>query len=182
MEQSEVIKKIEEEANKQFEIIKEVEKKKLYERLDNDKQMSKKVLDLINSHLLFKKVPDEFGKIEKYQLVTYEDFLNDYLKEPKSQWEKGIKFNSPPSLFSGVVKVNGISYYDMRLIINSFEEQINNKINMLRDLSDRLNGAQNDLKDILKNEVNIKKMCEEFKEYQRKIQEEIDVEGDLYDD
>lgn len=54
-------------------------------------------------------------------------FKNDYIKEPKNSWDKGIEFQIDSfneRVNKGIIKVNGERYYDIRYALNTYEKKV----------------------------------------------------------
>jgi len=95
------------------------------ERLEADKEVLKQAIDLVNSHTLYKIVDDGYGRT-KYQLVTEEMLKHDYINH-ENKYDRGIKFISADSskhYNTGRLKVNGVTYYDIRYALNNYERRI----------------------------------------------------------
>ena len=111
-------------AEKQFKEIESIKK-----RLDADKEIIKQAIELVQSHTLYK-IEDYRHYPRKYILATEEMLKEDYLKEPKYSWQRGIQFkagDSSKSWNTGILNVNGEIYYDIHFALENFERRINEK-------------------------------------------------------
>ena len=147
--------------------VKEIEKIK--ERLDADKETIKQAIELVNSHTLYKKDG------HRYVLATEEMLKKDYLSEPKNSWcDRGIKFLSYDSCANyntGVLKVNGETYYDIRYALNAYEKNIKSKEANINELVRRMSDIKDELEMIKKDYPSLKEAIIEWQEYQKKMAE-----------
>jgi chromosome segregation ATPase len=151
----------------QIEAKKKQELEKIEKQLNADREVIDKAIELIKTHTLYKKVDKNNHYI--YQLVTEEDLKNDYIKEPKLAWKKGIKFHR--DVFSekvnkGVLEVNGETYYDIRYALNNYEKQIYQITDSLRYLEKDIKEKQKDLELLNESFPTLKKAIEEWQKYE----------------
>lgn len=143
--------------------VKEIEAIK--KRLEQDKEVLKEAIALVNSHTLYKKV--EKGRY-KYVLATEEMLKADYLCEPKPYSYKGIKFHDDSERYNkGVMEVNGHKYYDIRWALDSYERTINDKEEQVLKLNSRIREIKEDLDALHKNFPTLKQAVMEWMEYQK---------------
>ena len=146
--------------------VKEIEAIK--KRLEQDKEVLKEAIALVNSHTLYKKVGDTRGGY-KYVLATEEMLKADYLGEPKAYSYKGIKFHYDSwteRYNKGIMEVNGHTYYDIRWALNNYERMINDKEKQVLNLNSRIQEIKGDLDDLHKNFPTLKQAVMEWIEYQ----------------
>lgn len=147
--------------------VKEIEAIK--KRLEQDKEVLKEAIALVNSHTLYKKVGDTRGRY-KYVLATEEMLKADYLGEPKAYSYKGIKFHYDSwkeRYDKGVMEVNGHTYYDIRWALNNYERMINDKENQVLNLNSKIREIKEDLDALHKNFPTLKQAVMEWMEYQK---------------
>ena len=152
--------------------VKEIEAIK--ERLEQDKEVLKEAIALVNSHTLYKKV-GETGCRYKYVLATEEMLKADYLGEPKKYSYKGIKFHYDSwkeRYDKGIMEVNGHVYYDIRWALNNYERMINDKEEQVLKLNSKIREIKEDLENLHKNFPTLKQAVMEWMEYQKTESEE----------
>lgn len=154
--------------------VKEIEAIK--KRLEQDKEVLKEAIALVNSHILYKKVGDTRGRY-KYVLATEEMLKADYLGEPKPYSYKGITFHYDSwteRYNKGVMEVNGHTYYDIRWALNNYERMINDKEKQLLNLNSKIREIKEDLDDLHNNFPTLKQTVMEWMEYQ-KVESEKEI-------
>jgi len=147
--------------------IKEIEAVKA--RLEQDKEVLKEAITLVNSHTLYKKV-EETRYRYKYVLATEEMLKADYLGEPKAYSYKGIKFHYDSwkeAYTKGIMEVNGHIYYDIRWALNNYEKMIHDKENQVLNLNSKIQEIKEDLDNLHKNFPTLKQAVMEWMEYQK---------------
>lgn len=152
--------------------VKEIEAIK--KRLEQDKEVLKEAIALVNSHTLYKKIVEPRGRY-KYVLATEEMLKADYLGEPKAYSYIGIKFHYDSwkeRYDKGVMEVNGHTYYDIRWALNNYERMINDKEKQVLNLNSKIREIKEDLDDLHKNFPSLKQAVMEWMEYQKTESEE----------
>jgi len=153
-------------AEKQY---KEIEAIK--QRLEQDKEILKEAIELVNSHTLYKRVDDgHYRGCYKYVLATEEMLKQDYLGEPIKFSRKGINFfhdSWKDRVNRGIMEVNGHTYYDIRYALISYEEAIKDKKDRINNLYKTIREYEDDLDDLKKNYPTLKQAIEEWMEYQK---------------
>lgn len=152
--------------------VKEIEAVK--QRLEQDKDTLKKAIELVNSHTLYKKEGDYRSRY-KYVLATEEMLKADYLGEPKPYSYKGIRFkydNQSERYDKGIMEVNGHTYYDIRWVLNNYEQMITEKENQVLSLNSKMREIKEDLEDLHNNFPTIKQAVMEWMEYQKEESED----------
>lgn len=152
--------------------VKEIEAIK--KRLEQDKEVLKEAIALVNSHTLYKKIGEPRDRY-KYVLATEEMLKADYLGEPKAYSYKGIKFHYDSweeRYDKGVMEVNGHTYYDIRWALNNYERMINDKEKQVLNLNSKIREIKEDLDDLHKNFPSLKQAVMEWMEYQKTESEE----------
>ena len=156
-------------AEKQYEEIKAIK-----ERLEQDKEVIVKAIQMVNEHTLYKRVRNEYGRSYKYVLATEEMLKEDYLKKPDNSWySKGIKFNNKDEYnkYSGVIlTVNGESYYDIRYALETYKETVEEKERKVNRLNESIRELQDDIANLYKEFPSLKKAIEEWQEYQKNVE------------
>ena len=153
-------------AEKQY---KEIEAIK--QRLEQDKEILKEAIELVNSHTLYKRVDDgHYRGNYKYVLATEEMLKQDYLGEPEKYGRKGINFHYDSwkeKVNRGIMEVNGHTYYDIRYALISYEETMKEKMARINNLNKTIREYEDDLDDLKKNYPTLKQAIEEWMEYQK---------------
>ena len=158
-------------AEKQYKEIQSVK-----ERLERDKENIVKAIELVKSHTLYKKILDKHYRSRyKYVLATEEMLKEDYLKQPDVYYEKGIQFvdRDISSVYNtGVLKVNGEVYYDIRFALQQYEEAVRKKTGEVERLNSQIRELQEDIADFKKNFPTLKQAIEEWQNYQKENYQE----------
>ena len=146
------------------------EKQRIAEVIDNELSDVKKAIEMVRSGLCYSKrkdVSDISGS--RYVFATEEMLINDYLSEPESRYTKrGILFNrdSQGNYYDHIFVVNGIYYYDMRYILNKYEEDVIKEAKRITRYNDQLNEMIREFERLLEERKNIKKMLTDWSERQ----------------
>lgn len=157
-------------AEKQYNEIKAVK-----ERLEQDREIIVKAIQMVNDHTLYKKVKNEYGYNYRYVLATEEMLKTDYLKQPDGWYSKGIKFNSKGDYnkYSGVIlTVNGETYYDIRYALEEYQESVREKEREVHRLNESIRKLQDKLSSLNKEFPSLKKAIEEWQEYKKNVEEQ----------
>jgi chromosome segregation ATPase len=99
----------------------------------------------------------------------------DYLKEPNGYYENGIRFfdgGNSRSYNTGVLKVNGEVYYDIRFALEQYEEAVRKKTDEVERLNSQIRELQEDIADMKKNFPTLKQAIEEWQKYQKENYQE----------
>lgn len=151
------------------------------ERLEADREVLKQAIELVNTHTLYKIVSDGYNRT-RYQLATEEMLKEDYLKEGKcSYYGRGIKFLDKDDIShynTGVLNVNGETYYDIRYALNQYEKRLRNKQDNLRSLNRQISDIEDDIKSLNEEFPSLKQAIAEWQEYQEKMKEKEEEEYD----
>jgi len=148
--------------------VKEIEAVK--RRLEQDKDDLKEAIELVNSHTLYKKEGD---CRYKYVLATEEMLKADYLGEPEPYSYEGIRFRDYNGRYNkGIMEVNGHNYYDIRWVLNDYEQMIKEKESQVLSLNSKIHELKEDLENLHNNFPTIKQAVMEWMEYQRAESEE----------
>lgn len=153
--------------------VKEIEKIKA--RLDQDKEVLKEAIALVNSHTLYKKINDGNSYRYKYILATEEMLKEDYLGEPKPYCTQGITFNYDcykEKYNKGIMEVNGHTYYDIRYALNNYERMVSEKENELLRLNSKIRELKDDLERLNVNFPTLKQAITEWMNYEMSESEE----------
>ena len=145
------------------------------ERLDQDKEILKQAIELVNSHTLYKKIEDShYRGTYKFVLATEEMLKEDYLGEPKAYCRKGIYFHKDcwkERINRGIMEVNGHTYYDVRYALNNYEEEIKDKKHRIDNLYSSIREYEDELKELHRNFPTLKQAVTEWMEYQKEQNE-----------
>lgn len=155
-------------AEKQYNEIKAVK-----ERLEQDREVIVKAIQMVNDHTLYKKVKNEYGYNYRYVLATEKMLKTDYLKQPNSWYPKGIKFNTKNEYnkYSGVIlTVNGEAYYDIRYALEEYQEAVREKEKQVNRLNESIRELQDKLSSLNREFPSLKQAIEEWQEYQKKME------------
>ena len=147
--------------------VKEIEEVK--QRLEADKKLLKKAIELVNSHTLYKRVETSRGRY-KYVLATEEMLKEDYLGKPTPYACEGINFyyDYQESRYNkGIMKVNGHTYYDIRFALNEYEELIEDKKRAILGLNKTMGDLEEDLRRLHENYPSLKQAVMEWMDYQK---------------
>lgn len=155
--------------------VKEIEK--LKERLDNDREIIKKAIELVESHTLYKKINVAYnGARYKYLLATPEMLKEDYLKEPEGFHKKGIYFyenwEKTRNYNTGILEVNGEKYYDIRYALQEYENSLKDKKARLDGLQRNINELTDDINRLKENFPTLKQAITEWQAYTAAKKEE----------
>ena len=146
--------------------VQEIEKVK--KMLEADRDVLKQAIELVNSHTLYKKV-ETYRYCHRYVLVTEDMLKADYLKESKYDWQHGIKFkkgDSSKSWNTGILEVNGETYYDIRFALNAYEKGIQAREFEIGRLQDKINELKKEIEQLNNDFPSLKEAIEEWMAYQ----------------
>ena len=149
------------------------------ERLEADREVLKQAIELVNTHTLYKIVSDDYNHT-RYQLATEEMLKEDYLKEG-IRYGKGIHFLDKDSIGhynTGVLRVNGETYYDIRYALNNYEKRLSDKQNNFLRLNRQISDIEDDIKRLNEEFPSLKQAITEWQEYQEKMKEKEEEEYD----
>lgn len=156
-----IISKIKEKAYDNVNKKLEEERQKTEEKINSELEEVEEVLKYINNKLLFKETGD--GWNYNYALVTEEIFFDDYTKEGKYSWQKGIKINHKrEKKYDPFILVNGESYYDIRYIIRNYQERFDCYNVRLQNLASSFREIEDRVEELKKKEPLIKRLIEEY--------------------
>lgn len=144
------------------------ELERIEKQIERDKEIISKAIELINTHTLYKKIGNNNHYV--YELVTEEMFKNDYIKEPKNSWNKGIKFrvdSFTERVNRGILEVNGETYYDIRYALNKYEKRVEKITDSLEYLKKEINKKKRELEQLNESFPTLKKAIEEWQKYER---------------
>lgn len=143
------------------------ELERIERQIEQDKEVISKAIELINTHTLYKKIGN--NNHYTYELATEEMFKNDYIKEPKNSWNKGVEFQRDifaEKVNKGVMRVNGETYYDIRYALNTYEKRVEEITDSLRYLKREINEKKRELKQLNENFPTLKKAIIEWQTYE----------------
>lgn len=136
------------------------EREKTENKIKYEIDVVEEILKYIQNKMLFK-----INDNGKYELVDEKMFFEDYNCEPKYDFQKGISIkHKREKKWDEFIKVNGNSYYDIRYIIRHYEERFNNLEERLYRLKYTFSEIEETAKELKKEEPNIKKLIEKYKE------------------
>ena len=143
------------------------EKQRVAEVIGNELSDVKKAVEMVRSGLCYSKRKGASGS--QYVFATEEMLINDYLSEPENRYtRRGISFNnnSPKKCYDHIFVVNGIYYYDMRYILNKYEEDVAKEAARITRYNDQLNEMIREFERLLEERKDIKKMLSDWSERQ----------------
>lgn len=152
--------------------VKEIEAIK--KRLDADREVLKKAIELVNTHTLYRKVQVNYYGVYRYELVTEEILRNDYLGEPDKYAYKGIQFHYDSwkeKYNRGIITVNGHDYYDIRYVLQKYEDSIKDKQRKVDDLNSNIRDLKEELDALHKTFPSLKQVITEWMEYQKELED-----------
>lgn len=143
------------------------ELERIEKQIEQDKEVISKAIELINTHTLYKKIGNNNHYV--YKLATEEMFKNDYIKEPKNSWNKGIKFrvdSFTERVNKGILEVNGETYYDIRYALNTYEKRVEKITDSLGYLKREINEKKRELEQLNESFPTLKKAIIEWQTYE----------------
>lgn len=157
-----IISKIKEQAYENVNKKIEEERKRTENKISYELEHVSKCLKYITNKMVYKIIGNSWSAKE-YVLADESMFLEDYNKEPKYSFEKGIRFRQDDAgKYESLFKVNGECYYDIRYIIRNYEERFNDYSRKLNKLRDEFNEIENAAERLKKQEPHIKKLIEQY--------------------
>lgn len=145
------------------------------ERLEADREVLKKAIELVNSHTLYKVVSDGYNHT-RYQLATEEMLKEDYLKDGKSSYYgRGIQFlakDNKQNYNTGFLRVNGETYYDIRYALDNYEYRLRDKQGKILSLNSKIRDIEDEIKKLNEEFPSLKQAIIEWQEFQKKKEEE----------
>ena len=151
----------------QIEAKKKQELEKNESQLKEDEEAIERAISLINTHTLYKDVKRNGRHV--YELATEETFKNDYMKTPTYSWQEGIRFfmNSfNEKVNTGIIEVNGETYYDIRYALNSYEKHVEELKNSLNHLKKQIKDKETAMELLNEQFPTLKKVIEEWQTYE----------------
>ena len=139
------------------------EKQLVTEKINRELSDVEKALEMVRSGLCYKKV-DEYG-VRRYLFATEEMLVHDYLSEPKNTYTtKGIRFSNDCNRkpYDYIFRVNDIYYFDMRYILNAYEEDVIKERNRITCYNDQLGEMIREFDRLLEKHHAIKKMLDDW--------------------
>lgn len=165
MEKS-VTEKIRELADKTLREKIEAETKVVNDAAERDRQVIETCLEMIEKNLVYKDI-EQIGWGHKYVLATADMFYEDYVKEPKNSWNRGIKLTEYKRgddgyLYYGVFTVNGERYYDMRYLLRKYEKDVANTVKKLDAERDKLREIYDSYEEAVRSWPEVKKLVADW--------------------
>lgn len=139
----------------------EQEKQRVADIISDELDDVKKAVEMVRSGLCYSKRKD--GK-NRYVYATEEMLITDYLAEPDRYTRRGIHFNSEGNrkCYEHIFVVNGIYYYDMRYILNAYENDVRKEEDRITQYNDRLHDIIREFDRLLEEREAIKKMLDDW--------------------
>ena len=140
---------------------------------ERDREKVEIAIEMISSRLVYKDIGGR-GWGHKYVLATEEMFYEDYLKEPESIWQKGLKFNENDgeAWYKGIFTVNGETYYDIHYILAKYQRDVYNVEEELKRRSDYVREIREKYDRAVRDWPEVKKVVEDW----NKLRENADRE------
>ena len=154
---------------------KEIEEVK--DRIKKDKEDIERAIQMIKDHTLYKKVKAPYGWSYSYVLATEDMLKEDYLKNSNSYYGIGINFKDKDDHYrkynTGILIVNGETYYDIRYALENYERELNEKKSRVEHLVEEIRTMEDGLEGMKKLFPSLKKSIEEWQEYQKQMSIEV---------
>ena len=152
----------------------EQEREQLAKTISGELEEVQKAIEMVKSGLCYKKVVLNGGWTVRYEFATEEMLINDYLTEPKNSYtRRGITFQTfdAKKPWDRIFVVNGENYYDMRHILQRYENDVIEERNRIIRYNDQLNEIISKFDELMKQYPLIKKMMEDWTARQKEAQE-----------
>ncbi len=170
MKKEDIISKIKEQAYENVNKKLEEEQKRTEEKINKEIDVVEEILGYIANKMLFKK--PEYGK---YVLVDEKMFFEDYSNEPKNSWSTKLAIkHGRTRKYDPFVIVNGEDYYDIRYIINDYEESFEYYRRKLRDKMTDLSSIEQKVNELKAQEPKIKELIEQYKRVEISEPDEVE--------
>ena len=145
---------------------KKLEKQKhaVEEKINSELDEVRKAVEMVRSGLCYK-IAEDSGWVKRYVYATEETLIEDYLGEPKNSYcSRGISFEKldPNAPWRAVFTVNGYRYYDMRYIIQRYEQDVIAEKNRITNYNDRLDTIIREFEHLVNERTAIKKMLDDW--------------------
>lgn len=138
----------------------EQEKAQAAERIKNELASLQKAIEMVRSGLCFVK-QDCFG-VTKYVFATESMLVNDYLNEPKNAYyNKGLRFHDGNN-DNRVFTVNGITYYDMRYLLDEYSKDVLKEKKRITRYNEQLDDIIRNFDKLVDESKAIKRMMEDW--------------------
>ena len=166
---------------KNLELKRVAEIKRLDQSLNKEKDDVAKILGLIHDNLLYKKDPiNRYGNNYHYEIVTEKQFFKDYTTEPENSYiSKGIvwndEWNDNKNCYRSVVSVNGNRYFDMRYIIWNYEDSVHRMEGLVEAAKKKVREVEEEAEKLHEEYPRIIKMMHKWADEQEKRLKEEEV-------
>ena len=145
---------------------KKLEKQKLAaeEKINSELDEVRKAIEMVRSGLCYK-IAEDSGWVKHYVYATEEMLVEDYLSEPKNSYcQRGISFETPDpkNPWRAVFTVNGYRYYDMRYIIQRYEQDVIAEKGRITHYNDQLNSMIEEFNRLIREKTAIKQMLDDW--------------------
>jgi len=159
MTKEDIISKIKEQAYENVNKKLEEEQKRTEEKINKEIDIVEEILGYIANKMIFKK-----PKYGEYILVDEKMFFEDYSSEPKNSWSTKLAiWHERQRKYDSFITVNGEDYYDIRYIINDYEETFKNYTRRLNDKMTGLRDIERKVEELKQQEPKIKALIEQYK-------------------
>lgn len=164
---------IREASERQLQAKREKEEEALRKKLDSEQELVEQILAKVREGNLYKRTKDSYWNHIKYESITEETFLQDYLSESEKTWHtKGVHLKDSSKPCDGVYEVNGITYYDICWLLNDYEKAIEDVKRRVCDAQKKLREIQSDYEGMRDMIPGIKKMLLDWQEKRKSVAEE----------
>lgn len=158
-----IIAKIKESAYENVNKKMEEERKRVERVINNEVNDVERCLKYIENKMVYKIIKNKYTTKE-YRLADVNTFFEDYNKDVEYGWKKGIRFRDSSKNFTRpLFEVNGEYYYDIRYIINHYEERVNDYTRQLNSLNNEFREIKEKADKLIQQESHIKKLIEQYK-------------------
>ena len=160
-----IIAKIKESAYENVNKKMEEERKRVERVINNEVKDVERCLKYIENKMVYKIIKTNRYTTKEYRLADENTFFEDYNKELEYEWQRGIKFRDPSkNPARPLFEVNREDYYDIRYIINHYEERVNDYTRKLNSLNNQFEEIKEKADKLLEQELYIKKLIEQYKQ------------------
>lgn len=162
MESKDIIAKIKEQAYENVNKKLQEEREKTETKIKGELDVVKRCVEFIENHLVFKKIDGT------YVLATSDMFFEDYSKDCKYNFDKGVKVKENRRTYEPWFKVNGESYYELRYIIGKYEDDFRRFSQKVDRLYEAKRNLEEELNDMISKQKTVKRLLEQYSELTEK--------------
>lgn len=174
-----ILNKITETTNRQLQEKFNQKVQQAQEEIERYRAVVEEAIGLIRGNLMYKDTGR--GSYHHYEIATEEMFFQDFMSDPKYDWERGIKFTdakqgSDNYVYHGVFKVNGHNYYDMRYLLDKYAKDVEAERDRICSYNDRLGEMIRAFDELVRQRPTIERLIKEWHEMDTKEDTQNDQE------